>query len=103
MSDVAPWRTVPKGKQVNEFTGELEDKAPLSLNPDPADQRRLSDGPADGPIEELNVAYMAGEIDLNGKSIPGHKTVPAQEEAGSDIQVQPSSDTGTAKDTAKPS
>lgn len=102
MSDIAPWREVPEGKQVNGFTGELEDVAPLSLNPDPAEQRVLSNNPIDKPLSELNTLFKEGKITLNGEEVtPEPEVTPEEvpEEVDSDVSVQTSSDTGDTEDT----
>lgn len=104
MSDIAPWREVPDGKQVNGFTGELEDKAPLFLNPDPADQRRLEMNPVEAPLIELNDRFMRGEINVNGDETQSDQTEPEEvkEEVAEDADIQTSSDEGDTKDTPEP-
>lgn len=103
MSDVAPWREIPEGKQVNGFTGELEDKAPLFLNPDPADQRRLEMNPVEAPLAELNRRFMEGEINVNGETPEDvqPETEEEKEEVTEDADVQTSSDKGDTEDTPK--
>lgn len=93
MSDLAPNRAAPPpGKQYNVATGELEDANPLSPGVDPADQRRLSQGPGDASQAELNDRYLKGEIDLDGNELGGKKN---------DIPVQASGDKGHTKNTGK--
>jgi len=106
MSDLDPYRQAPEGKQFNGFSGELEDAAPLSLNPDPAEQRILSNNGVDKPLTELNDLYNKGLINLDGTPIEENpaeevtEEVPAQEESN-DVSVQTSGDAGDTEDAAE--
>lgn len=121
MTYLDPWRDAPEGKQINGFTLEIEDAAPLSLNPDPAEQRILSNNPIDLPLAELNTLYKEGKIDLNGEPMSDEQEVeapveveetpeveeaapveeePAQEETTDDVPVQASSDDSDTEDVA---
>lgn len=53
---------VPAGKQINGFTGELEDAAPLSLAPSPAEQRRLAATGGDKPLIDLCKKAVAADL-----------------------------------------
>jgi len=77
---------VPVGKQVNGFTGELEDAAPLNLAPSPTDQRKLS---ADTEDDRPLIDKVRERVeDDTARNVDGH-TMPVTDTPREDITNKP--------------